>query len=78
MIFKTGHLNFVFFSFVGDASSHIPPLPHDYPMTRHALRERTQLQSYFEENPKNEDIDIQRVLSDPSHRFYVFRRFRPN
>jgi protocatechuate 3,4-dioxygenase beta subunit len=59
---KIDHLNFIFFSFVGDASSQRPPLPHEYLVTRHALHERMQSQSYFEEHPKNEDIDIDEML----------------
>ena len=51
-----------FFSFVGDASSQQPPLPYEYPATRHALCERMQSQLYFEENPENEDIDIDEML----------------
>jgi hypothetical protein len=47
---------------VGDASSQWPPLPQEYRMTQHALRERTQSQSYFEEHPENEDVDIDEMI----------------
>jgi len=69
---KIGHLNFVFFSFVGDASSHHPPLHCEYPMTRRALHESTQSQSYFKENPENEDIDIDEMI-----RNYRAKKKRP-
>jgi hypothetical protein len=63
MIFKKWPFKFcIFFYFVGDASSKRPPLHHDYLVTRHALPERMQSQSNFEEHPKNEDIDIDEMI----------------
>ena len=51
-----------FLFFVGDASLQRPPLQREYPATRHALHDRTQSQSDFEEHPKNEDIYIDEML----------------
>ena len=51
-----------FFSFLGDASSQRPQLHREYPTTRHALHERMQSQSDFEEHPENEDVDIDEML----------------
>jgi hypothetical protein len=41
-------------------------------VTRHALRERTQSQSDFEEHPENEDIDIDEMI-----RNYRAKKKRP-
>jgi len=46
----------------GDASLQRPPLQHEYPATRRALRDRTQSQSDFEEHPENEDIDMDEMI----------------
>ena len=62
MIFKNWPFKFVFFSFVGDASSQWPPLHHEYPATRHALCEGTQSQLDFEEHPENKDVDIDEMI----------------
>jgi hypothetical protein len=58
--------------YVGDASSQRPPLHLGYPMTRHALRDRMQSQSDFEEHPENEDIDIDEMI-----RNYRAKKKRP-
>jgi hypothetical protein len=41
-------------------------------MTRHALHDRTQSQSYFEEHPENEDVDIDEMI-----RNYRAKKKRP-
>jgi len=49
-------------SALGDASSQQPPLHREYPATEHALIDRMQAQSNFEDHPENKDVDIDEMI----------------